>query len=274
MHIVATPIGNLEDITLRAIRVLKEVSLIACEDTRETRKLLERYGITTPLLSCHEHNEAARAEQIAARLERGESVALVSDAGTPLVEDPGYRIVKLALDRGFEVRPAPGACSVVAALSASGLPTDSFFFGGFLPAKAGKRRARLQEIAGLPATLVFCEAPHRILETLRDCEAVFGSRRVVVARELTKIHEEFLRGTAAEVRAELERRPAVKGEMVLMVDRASPEAAPAGISLEACFRELLGQGMPRMEAIKEAARRSGVNRREAYRVLSVQRDES
>lgn len=270
---VATPIGNLEDITLRAIRVLKEVSLIACEDTRETRKLLQRYGITTPLLSCHEHNEAARAEQIAARLERGESVALVSDAGTPLVEDPGYRIVRLALERGFEVRPAPGPCSVVAALSASGLPTDSFFFGGFLPAKAAKRRSRLQELAGLPATLVFCEAPHRILETLRDCEAVFGSRRVVLAREITKIHEEFLRGTAAEVRAVLEGRPAVKGEMVLMVDRAPPEAAPGGISLEACYRELLKEGMPRMEAMKEAARRCGVNRREAYRLLSIQRDD-
>ena len=274
LHVVATPIGNLEDITLRAIRVLKEVSLIACEDTRETRKLLERYGITTPLLSCHEHNEAARAGQIAARLERGESVALVSDAGTPLVEDPGYRIVTLALERGFEVRPAPGACSVVAALSASGLPTDSFFFGGFLPPKAGKRRARLQELAGLPATLVFCEAPHRILETLRDCEAVFGSRRVVVAREITKIHEEFLRGTAAQVRGALESRPAVKGEIVLMVDRAPSEASPAGISLELCYRELLGQGMPRREALKEAARRCGVGRREAYRLLSVQRDDS
>ncbi len=274
LHVVATPIGNLEDITLRAIRVLKEVNLIACEDTRETRKLLERYGITTPLLSCHEHNEAARAQQIVARLESGESVALVSDAGTPLVEDPGYRVVTLALERGFEVRPVPGPCSIVTALSAAGLPTDSFFFGGFLPAKPGKRRARLQELAGLAATLVFCEAPHRILETLRDCEAVFGSRRVVVARELTKLHEEFLRGSAAGVRAALESRPAVKGEIVLMVERGSPGAETAGVPLDACYRELLAQGMPRMEAIKEAARRCGVTRREAYRVLSAQRGDS
>lgn len=271
LYVVATPIGNLEDMSLRAIRVLKEVSVIACEDTRHTRKLLAHYGIETPVLSCHEHNEAARAAEIAARLERGETVALVSDAGTPLVEDPGYRVVALAVERGFKVEPVPGPCAAVAALSASGLPTDAFFFGGFLPAKAAKRRARLQELSRLPATLVFYEAPHRILETLADCRDLLGSRRAVVARELTKLHEEFLRGTFDEVRAELARRPAVKGELVLLVDRAAPESPAGQTSLEELYQSLVADGMPHMEAVKEAARRSGIGKREAYRILAAQR---
>ena len=217
LHIVATPIGNLEDITYRAVRILGEVDIIACEDTRQTRKLLERYGISKPLVSYHEHNEAARSEELLGDLLAGKSIALVSDAGTPLIADPGYRLVERAREQGVAVSPIPGPSALLAALSASGLPTDSFHFSGFLPYKKGRRRRLLEQLKSLASTLVFYETPHRILETLEDVAEVLGPRQVVLAREITKLHEEFLRGTAAELRDALRTRPSIKGEFTLMI---------------------------------------------------------
>ena len=200
LYLVATPIGNLEDITLRALRILREAGLVACEDTRQTRKLLDHYGIHKPTVSYHEHNEAVRAPELIETLASGVSVALVSDAGTPLVSDPGYRLVTHAIAKGIRVESLPGPSAALAALAASGLPTDEFHFGGFLPPRSAQRRKTLQRLKDEPATLVFYEAPHRLLDTLADIEEVLGPRPVVVARELTKLHEEFLRGTAAELR--------------------------------------------------------------------------
>jgi 16S rRNA (cytidine1402-2'-O)-methyltransferase len=196
LYIVATPIGNLEDITLRALRVLGEADLIACEDTRQTRKLLDHAGISKPAVSYHDHNEASRATELIGKLLSGANIALVSDAGTPLISDPGYRVVEAAIEAGIVVVPIPGACAAVAALSASGLPPDSFRFCGFLPPKSSQRRKLLEELANETGTLIFYEAPHRILDALDDIAEVMGTRRVVVGREITKLHEEFLRGTA------------------------------------------------------------------------------
>ncbi|HSP66430.1 MAG TPA: 16S rRNA (cytidine(1402)-2'-O)-methyltransferase, partial [Bryobacteraceae bacterium] len=209
LYLVATPIGNLEDITLRALRVLKEADVIACEDTRQTGKLLAHFGIDKPTVSYHEHNEAARALELVAKIEAGASIALVSDAGTPLVSDPGYRLVEAAIGAGIPVVPIPGASALLSGLSAAGLPTDAFRFGGFLPPKSGQRKKALEELRGEGGTLVFYEAPHRILDTLSDVSEVYGERPVVVARELTKLHEEFLRGTADEVRAAMAARASV-----------------------------------------------------------------
>lgn len=264
LYLVATPIGNLEDITHRAVRILREADLIACEDTRHTRKLLDHYGISKPLTSYHEHNEAARAQELVEKLRADASVALVSDAGMPLVSDPGYRVVAGAIAAGIPVIPIPGPCAVVAALTASGLPTDSFYFGGFLPAKSGQRARTLEALRENSSTLIFYEAPHRILATLADVEKVLGPRHVVVARELTKIHEEFLRGPVAEVRATLESRSSAKGEITLLIGKAeAPSADPTSIeeAVEACERA----GMSRMDAIKEVARKRGLSKREVYR---------
>jgi 16S rRNA (cytidine1402-2'-O)-methyltransferase len=265
LYLVATPIGNLEDITHRALRILREADLIACEDTRHTRKLLDHYGISKPLTSYHEHNEAARAQELVEKLLAGASMALVSDAGMPLVSDPGYRVVTAAIAAGIPVIPIPGPSAVVAALAASGLPTDSFYFGGFLPAKSGQRVRALEALREHPSTLIFYEAPHRILAALADVETVLGPRHVVVARELTKIHEEFLRGPVGEVRATLESRSAAKGEITLLIGKAevAPPADPTSIeeAVEACERA----GMSRMEAIKEVARRRGLSKREVYK---------
>ena len=264
LYLVATPIGNLEDITFRAVRVLKEADLIACEDTRQTRKLLEHYGIDKPTVSYHEHNEAERAAELSGRLAEGMRIALVSDAGMPLVSDPGYRLVQAAIAAGVPVEPVPGASAVLAALAGSGLPTDAFHFAGFLPPKTGQRRKVLEALAAETATLVFYEAPHRILETLAAVEEALGPRPVVVARELTKLHEEFLRGTPAEVRAALAARAAIKGEITLLVGRAqkpAPDDTPLEEAVEACVRA----GMSRMEAIKSVARARGLPKREVYR---------
>ena len=264
LYLVATPIGNLEDITYRALRILREADLIACEDTRHTRKLLDHYGISKPLMSYHEHNEAARAQELVAKLLADASVALVSDAGMPLVSDPGYRVVAGAIAAGIPVIPIPGPCAVVAAVAASGLPTDSFYFGGFLPAKSGQRIRALEAVRESSSTLIFYEAPHRILATLADVEKVLGPRDVVVARELTKIHEEFLRGPVAEVRAALESRSPAKGEITLLIGKAeAPPADPTSIeeAVEACERA----GMSRMDAIKEVARKRGLSKREVYK---------
>lgn len=264
LYLVATPIGNLEDITYRAVRLLGEADVIACEDTRQTHKLLERYAIHKPTVSYHEHNEAERTADLVGRLLGGANVALVSDAGMPLVSDPGYRLVRAAIDAGITVIPVPGPSASLTALAASGLPTDAFHFGGFLPPKAGQRARVLESLAEEEATLVFYEAPHRILETLEAIQATLGARPVVVARELTKIHEEFLRGTAAEVRAQLAARDSVKGEITLLIGKADAPP-PDDTPLEEAVDALIREGVPRMDAIKQVARRRGLSKREVYK---------
>jgi 16S rRNA (cytidine1402-2'-O)-methyltransferase len=266
LYLVATPIGNLEDITYRAVRVLGEADLIACEDTRQSRKLLDHYGIQKPTISYHDHNEAERTADLAARLLGGTTIALVTDAGTPLVSDPGYRLVRAAIEQGTPVTALPGPSAALTALAASGLPTDSFHFGGFLPHKPGQRLKALEAIADETATVVFYEAPHRILEALEAIEQVLGSRPVVVARELTKLHEEFLRGSAAEIRANLAARDSVKGEITVLIGKSTePEAddTPLPDAVEALVRD----GTPRMDAIKIVARRRGLSKREVYAQL-------
>jgi 16S rRNA (cytidine1402-2'-O)-methyltransferase len=268
LYLVATPIGNLEDVTYRAVRVLREAALIACEDTRQTRKLLDRYGIHTPTISYHEHNEAERAEQLLGKLREGTTVALVSDAGTPLVSDPGYRLVVKAIENGIRVEPAPGPSALLASLTASGLPAGQFHFAGFLPAKSRPRREALERLKDEEATLVFYEAPHRILKTLEDVEAVLGARPAVVAREVTKLHEEFLRGTPTELRQALQARPSIKGEITLLVGKArqpAVEDTPLPQAVEECVRA----GMTRMEAIKSVARRRGLPKRQVYKAFGT-----
>jgi len=271
LYIVATPIGNLEDITLRAIRVLKEADLIACEDTRQTQKLLNHYGIEKKTVSYHEHNELTRAAELVKDLEEGMQIAVVSDAGMPGISDPGYRLVSLAVRHRIPVVPIPGASAFVAALAVSGLPTDSFRFSGFLPAKSGQRRTLLEEIKRSPRTQVFYEAPHRIVETLEDVVAVLGgSRQVVVAREVTKMHEEFLRGRADEVLEQLQARAEVKGEIVLMIARATEVAdvEPDPKNIAARVRELQSaEQLDEKDALKRAAKEFGVSKSEAYREL-------
>jgi len=268
LYLVATPIGNLADITYRAVETLRAVAAIACEDTRHTRKLLEHYAIQRPLVSCHEHNEAQRAAELIARLQAGEDIALVSDAGTPLISDPGYRLVSAAAEAGIRVVPIPGAAAVLCALSASGLPTDSFYFHGFLPRKSGERQRFLAGLAGMETVHVFYEAPHRVLETLEDLEAALGDPPVVAGRELTKVHEEFLRGRASEVRATLAGRDAVRGEFTLLVGPLGSAATSAAPESRATVAEevaaLERSGLPRMEAIKEVARRRGLPKRAVY----------
>lgn len=271
IYLVATPIGNLEDITLRALRTLREVDLVACEDTRRTGLLLRRFEIDKPLLSYREHNEAARAAELIRRAQDGASIAVVSDAGMPGIADPGFRVARAAVEAGVRVAPIPGANAAMAALTASGLPTDRFRFEGFLPPREAKRRAALELLRAETATVVLYEAPHRIAATLRDIAAVLGARPLVLARELTKLHEEYLRGTAEEIAAELAKRPAVKGEIVLLIG-ADETAATDGLApLETRVEELLGEGFDRMEAIKRAARERGLRKRDAYRMLEARR---
>jgi 16S rRNA (cytidine1402-2'-O)-methyltransferase len=266
LYVVATPLGNLEDITFRAVRILREADRIACEDTRHTRRLLDHYGISKPLVSYHEHNERERTEELTARLVAGENVALVSDAGTPLISDPGYRLIEACTRAEIQVVPIPGPAAAIAALSASGLPTDSFYFGGFLPPKAGQRRRALETVAALDCTLIFYEAPHRLLETLEDISGLMGSRTVVVAREITKLHEEFARGTATELIAKFGSRESVKGEITLLIDK--PAAAPREpASIRATFERHLSAGLSRMDAMKATARDCGVSKREVYAEL-------
>jgi len=229
LYLVATPIGNLEDITHRALRVLREVDLVACEDTRRTRRLLNHFGIKTKTISYHEHNERERAEQLSKLLKSGRNVAIVSDAGTPLISDPGFRIVQIAIERGLLVVPIPGATAFVAALVASGLPSDQFFFAGFLPARANARQAKLEELRSIPSTLVFYEAPHRIALTLPAALDVLGNRPAAVARELTKVHEEIVRGSLEELAQHFSRAARARGEMVLIIGGAAGESAVAAI---------------------------------------------
>jgi 16S rRNA (cytidine1402-2'-O)-methyltransferase len=267
LYIVATPIGNLEDVTYRAVRVLGEVDRIACEDTRQTRKLLDRYGISRPLVSYHEHNEQARSDALLRDLEAGMNIALVSDAGTPLVSDPGYRLVQAAREKGIAVSPIPGPSAILASLCVSGLPTDSFLFLGFLPAKSGQRRALLEQYRTIPATLVCYEAPHRVLETLEDLGAVLGPRPVMLARELTKIHEEFLQGTPAELAARLRERGLLKGEITLIVGKG--DGAPADDQpLDESVEKLIQAGLSRMDALKTIARQRGLSKRDVYKQVT------
>ena len=267
LYVVATPIGNLEDITYRAVRILKEVDWIACEDTRTTHRLLEHYGITTRALSYHEHNETERTEELIERLAGGEKGALVSDAGTPLVSDPGYRLVHAAVDAGIRIEALPGPSALLAGLTVSGLPTDQFHFAGFLPAKQGQRRRLLESLVDEPATLIFYETPHRIVEALEDIAAVVGSRNIVVARELTKLYEEVLRGTATEIRDILAARDAVKGEFVILIAKAM-ETAADDTPIEEAIDLLVRTGVSRMDAMKAVAKQRGLSKREVYKLVA------
>lgn len=267
LYLVATPIGNLEDITLRALRVLREeASVIACEDTRQTQKLLEHFGVRKPVVSYHEHNESARSAELVRRMEAGENIALVSDAGTPLISDPGYRLVSAAIAAGFRVVPIPGVSAAIAALSASGLATDEFRFAGFLPPKSAARRRFLEQVSADRATLIVYESPHRILDSLEDIAHTLGDRHIVLAREITKLHEEFLRGTAREILDQLKARPAIKGEMTLVIGRAEKRSAEGDPVSEVL--SLQSAGVDRMEAIKSVAKRFGLGKRELYEKLS------
>jgi 16S rRNA (cytidine1402-2'-O)-methyltransferase len=266
LYVVATPIGNLADITLRALRVLGEVDVIAAEDTRTTRKLLAHHAIRTPLVSYHDHNESVRTPDLLARLQKGESVAIVSESGTPAISDPGYRLISEAIAAGMAVEPVPGPSAILAAIVVSGLPSDAFVFEGFLPRRSTERRRRLEALASDPRTLVLFEAPHRVDASAADLLEVLGDRRVALCRELTKMHEEVRRTTLSELVASLKRRP-VKGEIVLVVDGATA-AAP---DLEGAVKEaleLIGDGQSVREATRAVATERGVPRRALYdRVL-------
>jgi 16S rRNA (cytidine1402-2'-O)-methyltransferase len=270
LYLVATPIGNLEDITLRALRVLKEVDLIACEDTRQTLKLLSHYGIQTRLVSYHEHNEMTKAAELVVDLEGGAKIALVTDAGMPGISDPGFRLIALAIRHHVPVVPIPGASAFLAALVASGLPTDSFRFSGFLPSKSGQRRKLLESVRESPRTQVFYEGPHRLLETLADvCEILGEDRHVVVAREVTKIHEEFLRGRAAEVLGQFKARGAVKGEITLLLAKAETQdlkPETSNVSVAQRVREIMAtEKADEKTALKKVAKERGIGKSEAYR---------
>ncbi|MDA2913128.1 16S rRNA (cytidine(1402)-2'-O)-methyltransferase [Acidobacteriia bacterium AH_259_A11_L15] len=275
LYLVATPIGNLEDITLRALRVLREVDLIACEDTRQTAKLLNFYGIHKKALSYHQHNEVVRAAEIVLEMEQGARVALVSDAGTPGISDPGDHLISLAIRHAIPIIPVPGATAFGAALMASGLPCAHFHFVGFLPPRRTQRRKALKELAGEPGTLIFYEAPHRILESLADMAAVLGNRHVVLAREVTKLHEEFLRGRLEQVLPQIKKR-ALKGEITLLVapadERAVKPARRKTDSLRALVARLQKQKKLDLKAaLKQVARELGLSRSEAYRRLQEEK---
>ncbi|MBZ5549716.1 MAG: 16S rRNA (cytidine(1402)-2'-O)-methyltransferase [Acidobacteriia bacterium] len=272
LYLVATPIGNLEDITLRALRVLKEVDMIACEDTRQTLKLLSHYGIQTRTVSYHEHNEMTKAAELIVDLESGAKIALVSDAGMPGISDPGFRLIALAIRHHVPVVPIPGASAFLAALVASGLPTDSFRFSGFLPAKSGQRRKLLESVRESPRTQVFYEAPHRLLETLADVVEVLGEdRHVVVAREVTKLHEEFLRGRAKDVLDQLKSRGEVKGEITLLIakeDGSVPRTASSEVSVAQRVKKIMAEEkVDEKSALKKVAKERGIGKSEAYREL-------
>jgi len=272
LYLVATPIGNLDDITLRALRVLKGVDLIACEDTRQTQKLLKHYRIATRTVSYHEHNEMTKAAELVVDLESGAKIALVTDAGMPGISDPGFRLIALAIRHHVPVVPIPGASAFLAALVASGLPTDSFRFSGFLPAKRGERRTVLESIRTSPRTQVFYEAPHRVVETLEDIVEVLGTgRHIVVAREVTKLHEEFLRGRADEILERLRLRGEVKGEITLLIakeDEGAEHAAPSRLSIRQRVAQVMSEeGVDEKAALKKVAKEMGVSKSEAYREL-------
>lgn len=270
LYIVATPIGNLEDITLRALRVLKEVDVIAAEDTRRTRNLLGHYGIRTPLTSYHEHNERTKARHLVARLQRGENVALVSDAGTPAVSDPGYRLVSEAIHAGIQISPIPGPSALTAVVGASGLTSDRFVFDGFLPTKSKERRARLQSLRAETRTLVFYEAPHRLEESLRDLGEILGDREMVLAREVSKVHEEFIRGPVSQVAREIAGGE-IRGELTLVVRGTQGESAPSEGLLKGEIERLKAEGMRVKEIAEILGEKYGYSKKEIYRLI-VERD--
>jgi 16S rRNA (cytidine1402-2'-O)-methyltransferase len=275
LYLVATPIGNLEDITLRALRVLKEADVIACEDTRQTQKLLNHYCITTRTVSYHEHNEMTRAAELVKDLQEGTSVALVTDAGMPGISDPGFRLISLAIRHHVPVVPIPGVSAFLAALVASGLPTDSFRFSGFLPAKRGERRAALEAVKTSPRTQVFYEAPHRLVEALADVVEILGKdRHVVIAREVTKFHEEFLRGRASDVLDILRSRDGVKGEITLLIGKTEEQnvRVETGALARPSIRQRVEQFMAEEKldekaALKKVAKERGISKSDAYREL-------
>ena len=281
LYVVATPIGNLEDITMRALRILKEADLIACEDTRQTLKLLSHFGIQRRLVSYHEHNEITRAPEIVIELEQGAKVALVSDAGTPAISDPGHRLVALCLRHGIKVEPVPGPSAFVAALAASGMPIEEFVFLGFLPSRQVERRKSLRELAVEPRTLAIYEAPHRLLDTLEDALEILGNRPAVIAREVTKLYEEFLRGHIEDLVEAIRKKPP-RGEITLLIGPAdgrpqhADNAANPENSIPLARRVddiILERGSDRKAALKQAARERGLTRREAYKQLLITRDE-
>jgi 16S rRNA (cytidine1402-2'-O)-methyltransferase len=272
LYLVATPIGNLEDITLRALRVLKQADLIACEDTRQTQKLLNHYVITTRTTSYHEHNEMTRAAELVLDLEQGARIALVTDAGMPGISDPGFRLISLAIRHHVPVVPIPGVSAFLAALVASGLPTDSFRFSGFLPAKVGRRRQLLESIRESPRTQVFYEAPHRVIEALEDIVDLLGTERhVVIAREVSKIHEEFLRGNASEILQTLKARGDIKGEITLLIGKmeaTEKKASPARLSVRQRVHQIVAdEQLDEKAALKKVAKEMGISKSEAYREL-------
>ncbi|HEX3251633.1 MAG TPA: 16S rRNA (cytidine(1402)-2'-O)-methyltransferase [Pyrinomonadaceae bacterium] len=271
LYLVATPIGNLSDITHRALQVLRDVDLIACEDTRHTHKLLSHYGITTKTVSYHEHNEQQRAAQLIDQLKEGQNIAIVSDAGTPSISDPGFRLVRAAIENEVAVVPVPGPSALISALVAAGLPTDEFFFAGFLPARSNARRARLSELQSVPGTLVFYEAPHRLAATLKDAYEVLGERDAVVARELTKVHEEIRRGRLSELSDHYEGEEP-RGEIVVLIDRNVISAAKPQATIAALVDQFEQEGMDQRAALKKAARELGISRAEAYRKLISERN--
>jgi len=274
LYVVATPIGNLADITQRAIKILSDVDLIACEDTRHTHKLLKHFGITTKTISYHDHNEQHRQKQLIEMLEQGSNIAVVSDAGSPAISDPGFRVVRAAIDRDLTVVPVPGPSALIAALTAAGLPTDEFFFAGFLPSRTGARQTRLHELSSIPGTLIFYEAPHRLAATLNDARQILGERKAVVARELTKLHEEIRRGLLSQLVEHYAAVEEPRGEIVVLVDREVLESV-GGDSESKTVSELVAQfeteGLDNRAALKKAARELGLSRADAYRQLVAER---
>ncbi len=270
LYIIPTPIGNLEDITLRALRVLKEVDLIAAEDTRHTRHLLAHYGIKTALTSYHEHNEREKSLSLVERLKVGTTIALVCDAGTPAIADPGYRLVGEAIRAAIPVVPLPGACALATVLSASGLPTDRWVFEGFLPAKRKRRQLQLRGLREMGSTLIFYEAPHRLQETLHDMREIFGDRNIVIAREVTKVHEEFLRGRISDLIEQLAQREP-RGEITIVVSGAPAQDSPSESALRGEIRCLREQGMRVKEIAEVLGERFGYSKKDIYR-LTVEFD--
>lgn len=271
LYLVATPIGNLSDISKRAIEMLESATVILCEDTRHSGKLLAHLGIKKKLVSLHDHNEEERIPSIISLLQEGKDIALISDAGTPGISDPGYKLVRHVVGSGISVSPIPGPAAFVSALAASGLATDSFFFGGFLPSKKSERRNRLEELRSIPGTLIFYETPHRIEAAISDCLQILGNRTAVIARELTKLHEEFIRGSLSEISDTLRNRE-LKGEMVLMIDRhGDEETIENTLSVSEIVKSLKQEGHDSKSALKLAAKKLGISKSEAYRILQSEK---
>ena len=274
LYLVATPIGNLADITHRALQVLSDVDLIACEDTRHTHKLLNHYGISTKTISYHEHNEQQRATELIDRLKQGSNIAVVSDAGTPSISDPGFRLVRAAIENEISIVPVPGPSALITALIAAGLPTDEFFFAGFLPSRTSARRTRLKELQSVPGTLIFYEAPHRLAATLKDAYEILGEREAVVARELTKLHEEIRRGLLSKLATDYTEKTDIRGEIVVLIDRnVIDTAVTESVSISTLVDQFEQAGMDHRAALKKAARELGLSRAEAYRKLLSERSD-